>query len=124
MRTPLVLAALALAGCGETAATPSGTLSHEHATVDFAGAVVGAFSPDGRRLAVRDEGGRIAVVDLASRAVRDVAGAPADYPLLAWASSGWLFYAVGTDRVGAWRPGGPARTLPIDGGAFIDMTSD
>jgi hypothetical protein len=94
------------------------------ATVRFANATEGAFSPDGKLLAVRDEPGRIAVIDVERRTVREVTRAPADYPLLAWASSGWLFYNAGGGRLGAWRPNEPARVLPMNVGPFVDMTSD
>jgi hypothetical protein len=80
----------------------------------------GAFSPDGRRLAAPTRDGRLAVVD---DKVRIVPGAHA-IGEMTWASSGWLFYNAGRGRLGAWRPGLPARVLPEKVGPFVDMTSD
>jgi len=85
----------------------------------------GAFSPAGTLLALRTPGRRIAVVDVATGVTHHVPGARVDalYPLLAWASSGWLFWNAGRGRVGAWRPGEPARRLSVTVGAFVDMTA-
>jgi hypothetical protein len=86
----------------------------------------GAFSPDGRHLAVPTRRGAIALFDVAAGSVRLIAGArmAGSYQELAWASSGWLFYNAGRRRLGAWRPGLPARVLPEKVGPFVDMTSD
>jgi hypothetical protein len=86
----------------------------------------GEFSPDGRWLALPAEGRRIALVDVAAASATVIAGARTDndYPELAWASSGWLFWNAGGGRLGAWRPGQPARRLGVKVGAFVDMTAD
>lgn len=85
----------------------------------------GAFSPTGALLAL-PEGRRVAVVDVATGTVQRVPGAsidPEDHPRLAWASSGWLFWHAGRGRIGAWRPGEGARHLPVQVGAFVDITA-
>jgi hypothetical protein len=86
----------------------------------------GAFSPDGRFLAVPTRRGAILLVDVAAGTARRIPGArmAATYKALAWASSGWLFYNAGRGRLGAWRPGMPARVLPVTVGPFVDMASD
>jgi hypothetical protein len=87
----------------------------------------GAFSPDGRWLAVPAAGQRIALVDVAAGTVTTIPGAriDADYPVLAWASSGWLFWNTGGGQLAAWRPGEPRqRLLGVDVGRVVDMTSD
>ncbi|MBE2320192.1 hypothetical protein DVA67_029770 [Solirubrobacter sp. CPCC 204708] len=86
---------------------------------------LGAFSPDGALLALPTPGHRIAVVEVATGFTRHVTGARLDaqYPRLAWASSGWLFWSAGRGRLGAWRPGEPARRLPVRVGPFVDLTA-
>jgi hypothetical protein len=77
----------------------------------------GAFSPDGRLAAVpaSDRHGkpRVAIVDLAQRSATLVRGPglARDYRLLAWASSGWLFYNAGRGRIAAYDPSQGAATL-------------
>ncbi|MDA0180263.1 hypothetical protein OJ997_08150 [Solirubrobacter phytolaccae] len=85
----------------------------------------GAFSPAGTLLALPTPGRRIAVVDVVTGVTHHVPGARVDagYPLLAWASSGWLFWNAGHGRLGAWRPGEPARDLGVEVGAFVDITA-
>ncbi len=41
-----------------------------------------------------------------------------------WSSSGWLFDNAGKGRLGAWRPGEPARLLGARVPKLVDMTSD
>jgi hypothetical protein len=70
----------------------------------------GAFSPDGRLLAVPVRAGRrtrILVVDLDTRAVRAVPSARmGDYAPLTWSRSGQSLYFVGADgRLMSYRPG-------------------
>jgi hypothetical protein len=91
----------------------------------FDPAWMGAFSPDGSLLAVRSGRG-IAIVDVATGTVTTVPGARTDrfYGRLAWASSGWLFWNAGGGRLGAWRPGEPARRLGVKVGPLVDMTAD
>lgn len=85
----------------------------------------GAFSPNGALLAVPTPGARIAVIDVATGVTHHVPAARVDatYPRLAWASSGWLFWNAGGGRIGAWRPGEPARRLAARVGPFVDMTA-
>jgi hypothetical protein len=45
-------------------------------------------------------------------------------PALAWSSSGWLYYGVGAHHIGAWRPGQPARELPMRVDKFVAMAAD
>ena len=79
----------------------------------------GAFSPDGRQLAVsvmRRGHSRVAVVDLETRDWRLVRGARLrEYPALAWSPSGrWLYFTDGGRRLLAWRQGSPSAVpLPI-----------
>jgi Tol biopolymer transport system component len=80
----------------------------------------GAFSPDGRRLALAvTRAGRqqAAIVDLATRRWTLVpGGAMRDYGAIAWSPSGrWLYFA-GPDRgLFAWQAGAAdAARLPID----------
>lgn len=112
-----------VASCGD----PCRTLYlDEHPVHGRFVATGGAFSRDGTLLAVPTPSGRIAVVDVAARQVHFVPGArmdPEDYPELAWGSSGWLFYNAGRGRIGAWRPGEPARLLAARVGPFVDMTA-
>jgi hypothetical protein len=83
----------------------------------------GAFSPDGRLLAVNAKGRRIAVIE--GRKWRYVDGARTDrYPALAWSSSGWLFYGAGGNRIGAWRPGAKARLLRMRVAPFVSIAAD
>jgi hypothetical protein len=71
----------------------------------------GAFSPDGRLVAVpattTARKTRVAIVDTARRTARLVPGAglASNYTLLAWASTGWLFYNAGSGRLAAYHPG-------------------
>jgi hypothetical protein len=85
----------------------------------------GEFSPDGAELAVPTRDGRISVVDVAARTSHVLAGARVDrdYPSLTWASTGWLFYNAGGGRIGAWRPGVPARLLDVHVGKSVRMVA-
>jgi hypothetical protein len=90
----------------------------------------GAFSRDGAYLALgaRTMKGqpRVALVDVAGRAAKLVAGAPlaADYPLMTWSSSGWLFFDAGGGRLAAYRPGtAGARVLRLRVKPFVDITA-
>ncbi len=75
----------------------------------------GAFSPDGRLVAVPATatagGTRVAVVDIARRAATLVPGpgVARDYTLIAWASTGWLFYNADNGHLAAYRPRTPGR---------------
>lgn len=86
----------------------------------------GAFSPDGRLLAVPAANRRLAVIDVEARTARLIPGAriASDYQLLAWASSGWLYFNAGRGRIGAWRPGAPARRLGVRVRPFVDMAAN
>jgi hypothetical protein len=92
----------------------------------IAGGYSGAFSPDGRLLAVRDEFGRLAIVDVARRTARllSTPREAIEYAALAWSSSGWLFYNAGRGRIAAWRPGESARELPVKVAKFVSMAAD
>jgi len=85
----------------------------------------GAFSPDGRRLAVvvsRDGSSHAAVIDLESRDWSLVPGVELDdYQALAWSPSGrWLYLAAHQDRLVAWRPGAESAVrLPIQPGGRV-----
>ena len=109
MRRLMVLAAAGLAGCG---AQPEPEPA-------------GAYSPDGRRFATLGARGEIKVIDVARRRTRTIAHPPKRaYRLLAWASSGWLFYNAGHGRIGAWRPGEPGRLLSVTVRQYVDMAAD
>jgi hypothetical protein len=98
-----------------------------------------AFSPDGRRLAVpvrrRGAGGRaprrLALVDLAPRTARVVAGSrvPPGYTLVAWSASGRDVFITGGARFGArtitaYRLGAArARVLRVAVGDFYDIAA-
>jgi hypothetical protein len=91
----------------------------------FVASYDGAFSPDGRLVAVPaiTSGGssRVAVVDIATRTATLVPGADlaSDYTLLAWASTGWLFFNAGHGQIAAYHPGGVRATvLPLHLRAF------
>jgi hypothetical protein len=91
----------------------------------------GAFSADGRRLAVyvqlrRPAQPGLAVVDVGRAEARPVPGSQAATPFgcqpcLGWSVDGWLFFFSGgppPDVVTAWRPGRPTASLldlPLDG---------
>lgn len=91
----------------------------------------GAFSTDGRRLAVyiqlrRPAQPGLAVVDVGRAEARPVPGSQAATPFgcqpcLGWSIDGWLFFFSGgppPDVVTAWRPGKPPASpldLPLDG---------
>jgi hypothetical protein len=91
----------------------------------------GAFSADGRRLAVyvqlrRPDQPGLAVVDVGRAEARPVPGSEAATPFgcqpcLGWSVDGWLFFFSGgppPDVVTAWRPGRPTASpldLPLDG---------
>jgi hypothetical protein len=90
----------------------------------------GAFSHDGALLAVPAETvrgqRRVALVDVATDNVKLVPGArlAADYPLMTWSSSGWLFFNAGGGRLAVYRPGdASARLLPLRVMPFVDMTA-
>jgi hypothetical protein len=89
----------------------------------FDDAYQGAFSPDGKRLAVARESGRIIVIEGTTWHYIPHAHT-GEYPALAWAESGWLYYGAGDHRVGAWRPGRPARTLDIHVAKFVSIVTD
>ena len=90
----------------------------------------GAFSPDGKLVAVPAVGRRgephVVLVDLA-RSVTTLVRGPhlaRDYQLLAWSSSGWLFYNAGRGRIAAYRPGGATATLlPLHVAPFVDIAA-
>ncbi len=89
----------------------------------FGDAIQGAFSPDGKRLAVARESGRIVVIEGTKwHYVPHAHTGP--YPALAWADSGWLYYGAGEHHVGAWRPGRPARTLDVRVAKFVSIVTD
>jgi hypothetical protein len=91
----------------------------------FAESYEGAFSPDGRLFATNGARGEIKVIDIAARRVRTIDRPPERvYRLLAWASSGWLFYNAGRGRIGAWRPGERRRLLPMTVRQYVDMAAD
>jgi hypothetical protein len=77
----------------------------------------GAFSPDGRLVAVPATttagASRVAVIDIARRVATLVPGPglARDYTLIAWASSGWLFYNAGNGHLAAYRPRTARATL-------------
>lgn len=89
----------------------------------FSDALDGAFSPDGRLLAVATERGRLVIVE--GDRWRYVPHARTGaYASPAWSSSGWLYYGAAHGRIGAWRPGQPARTLPIHVAKFVGIVTD
>jgi hypothetical protein len=89
---------------------------------------LGAFAPDGHRLAVFVQadgpgGPALAMVDVDRATAAVVAGSGGATPLsclpcLGWSSTGWLFFFVGTPAPGAvaaWRPDRPrASRLALD----------
>jgi hypothetical protein len=95
----------------------------------------GAFSPNGRRLAVylqlrRPAQPGLAMVDVGRAEARPVPGSDMATPFgcqpcLGWSADGWLFFFSGgppPDVVAAWRPGrrGASRLdLPLDGATAI-----
>jgi hypothetical protein len=94
---------------------------------------LGAFAPDGRRLAVYTHlaGPRslgLAIVDLDAGRAQLLAGSEGvtpsgSQPSLGWASSGWLFFfgSGPTTSIAAWQPGGPAAGLVwLDTGQAFD----
>jgi len=90
----------------------------------------GAFSQDGTHVAVpataRGGASRVALVDLTAATARVLDGPPlaGDYPLMAWSSSGWLFYNAGRGRLAAYRPGRPgAALLPVRVARFVDLAA-
>jgi hypothetical protein len=90
----------------------------------------GAFSPDGRLVAVPALDGRgtprVAIVDLARRTARLVRGPrlARDYQLMAWSQSGWLFYNAGHGRLAAYNPSGvAARLLAVHVDPFVDIAA-
>jgi hypothetical protein len=98
--------------------------------VQFLESYDGAFSPDGRLIAVpaSTTAGktRVAIVDIARRTATLVPGAglASDYTLLAWASSGWLFYNAGNGRLAAYHPGAArAIVLPVHVKPFQRMAA-
>jgi hypothetical protein len=98
--------------------------------VRFTESYDGAFSPDGRLIAVpatqRHGKPHVALVDLARGAVTLVRGPPLarDRPLLAWSSSGWLFYYAGAGRIAAYRPRAATATLlPRRVAPFVDIAA-
>jgi hypothetical protein len=89
----------------------------------FGEADQGAFSPDGKLLAVGGRSGRIVVIEGTRWRYVPHARTGA-YPSLAWSRSGWLFFGAGEHRVGAWRPGRPARTLRVRVPTFVSIATD
>jgi hypothetical protein len=90
----------------------------------------GAFSPDGKLVAVpaitHDGHARVAMVDLARRRATLVRGATLAryYTLMAWSSTGWLFFNVGHRRLAAYRPGADRATLlPVRVQPFVDLAA-
>lgn len=90
----------------------------------------GAFSPDGRFVAVPASTGdghtRVAVVDIARRTASLVRGANLanDYTLIAWSSTGWLFFNAGRGRLAAYRLGtAQARLVNVHVQAFEKMVA-
>jgi hypothetical protein len=90
----------------------------------------GAFSPDGRLVAVpvemRDGTPHVALVNLQRHRATLVAGPPLarGYPLSVWSSAGWLFYNAGDGRLAAYRAGAAAATLlPVHVPAFVDLAA-
>jgi hypothetical protein len=83
----------------------------------FVASYDGAFSPDGRLIAVPATttagDSRVTLVDIARRAATLVPGPglARDYTLIAWASTGWLFYNAGNGHLAAYRPPAPRATL-------------
>jgi hypothetical protein len=76
----------------------------------------GAFSPDGRLLALRSGASRVALVDTVTRAVRLVPQARiGDYETFGWSRDGhWLYVATPGGRLLAYRPGSKRPlTLPV-----------
>jgi hypothetical protein len=99
----------------------------------------GAFSADGRRLAVymqlrRPAQPGLAVVDVGRAEARPVSGSQAATPFgcqpcLGWSGDGWLFFFSGgppPDEVTAWRPGWPTASpldLPLHGATASNPAS-
>jgi hypothetical protein len=90
----------------------------------------GAFSPDGKLVAVpahtNDGHAHVAIIDLARRTARIVRGArlAPDYTLMTWSSTGWLFYNAGRRHLAAYHPGdGQAQLLPIRVQPFVRMAA-
>ena len=101
-----------------------------HSGAHFTESYDGEFSPDGRLAAVpaRDRHGvpRVAIVDLAQRTATLVRGPRLArvYQLLAWSSSGWLFYNAGRGRIAAYDPSrGAATLLPVRVRPFVDIAA-
>jgi hypothetical protein len=121
---PVAFRGRLVASCGDPCETL--WLNERPVRGHFDSAWRGAFSPDGKLLAVGGRGRRLAIVDVASGVVRLIPGALRDgvYGRMTWSSSGWLFWNAGDGRIGAWRPGAAARVLDLTVEPFIDMTSD
>ncbi len=74
----------------------------------FVASYHGAFSPDGKLLAVQATtnrgGNRVAIINIAKRIATLLPGGmlATDYPLMTWSSSGWLFFNAGHGRLGAY----------------------
>jgi hypothetical protein len=90
----------------------------------------GAFSPDGKLVAVpahtREGLAHVAIIDLARRTTRLVRGArlARDYTLMTWSSTGWLFYNAGHGHLAAYRPGKTRATLlPVRVQPFVQMAA-
>jgi hypothetical protein len=90
----------------------------------------GAFSPDGKLVAVpahtRDGHTHVAIIDLAQRTARLVRGArlARDYTLMTWSSTGWLFYNAGRRHLAAYRSGQARATLlPVHLQPFVRMAA-
>jgi hypothetical protein len=90
----------------------------------------GAFSPDGKLVAVpaitHHGRARVAIVDLSRQRATLVRGATLarSYTLMAWSSTGWLFFNVGRRRIAAYRSGAPRATLlPVRVQPFVDIAA-
>jgi hypothetical protein len=91
----------------------------------------GAFSPGGKLVAVpaitHDGHTRVAIVDMARRRATLLRGATLAraYTLMAWSSTGWLFFNAGHRRLAAYHPGAHRATLlPVRVEPFVDLAAN
>jgi hypothetical protein len=108
----------------------SRTMIRSRRGLHFTESYDGAFSPDGRLVAVpardRRRTLRVAIVDLARRRATLVRGPhlASDYQLMAWSHSGWLFYNAGKGRLSAYNPAsGAATLLGVHVSPFVDIAA-